>query len=67
MKNKLDVKGAVSLDSYAVFCRAVEEGINWGFLRAHKYSNKPSEEFLKQHIQREVENSVTEYFKFGDE
>lgn len=51
--------------TYQVLERAVEEGVSYGYRRAHKHLDQgqtPSEQMLKDAIQDAVLNSITEWF-----
>jgi len=53
-------------DSYKILSRCVEEGIDLGWGRAHKHTDKPSEESIKNYIEECIINEVCEYFKFNE-
>ncbi len=65
-KQKFEVKGGMRVRAYDVFHRAVEEGISLGWHRAHKHTDTPGEDAIKDHMLTEVLNSVSEYFVFED-
>ncbi len=52
--------------SYDVLRRAVEEGIDCGWQRAHKHSDTPTADHIKDHIYGAVMNNIGEYFDFDD-
>ena len=52
--------------SYPVLCRAVEEGIAYGYRRAHKHNDAPSEDDVKDAIYQGVIDAVCEWFEFED-
>lgn len=54
------------IDVYTVLRRAVEEGIDVGYRRAHKHSDNPSENHLKEQIETGIMNEICEVFKFED-
>jgi hypothetical protein len=66
-EKKRDVTGRMRVRTYDVFQRAVEEGIEWGWRRAHKHTDSPSEDTIKDEILQGVLNAVCEYFDFDDE
>jgi hypothetical protein len=66
MKKK-PIKGEMRVRTYDVFSRALEEGIAYGYHRAHKHTDKPDEEAMKEAIHQAVTNAVCEYFNFGDD
>lgn len=45
---------------------AVEEGIAYGWMRAHKHVENPTEESIKEAIHNAVMASISEYFWFDD-
>lgn len=51
---------------YMVLERCVEEGVSYGFNRAHKHTDKPSEDQIKEHIHSAVMNEICEWFEFDD-
>jgi hypothetical protein len=63
-KRKIEVTGSMRVRAYDVFHRAVEEGISAGWRRAHKHSDSPGEDTIKDQILTEVVNAVSEYFAF---
>lgn len=54
----------MKVDAYAVLSRAVDEGLQYGWNRAHKHTDKPSKEALLESLEREVMNSICEVFSF---
>jgi hypothetical protein len=56
----------VQVDTYKIVARAVEEGINYGWNRAHKHTETPNEQHIKQEIENAVMNSLTEIFIWPD-
>jgi len=49
---------------YAVVSKAVEEGIDWGYMHAHKHTDTPTEHELKEHIMNDVMNAMCEVLDF---
>ena len=64
MKRK--VQRQIRVRAYEVVRRAVEEGIEAGLRRAHKYAEHPTTEALAEHLEREILNAVLEVLDFGD-
>lgn len=63
-KEKIEVTGGMRVRGYDAFHRAVEEGISAGWRRAHKHTDSPGEDTVKNQILTEVINAVSEYFAF---
>ncbi len=57
-------KANLKPDTYKILDDCVEAGINAGWNRAHKHTNKPSEEELKNQIQYYIMLEISEKFKF---
>ena len=66
-EEKASVGGGMSVRVYPVLCRAVEEGVVYGWQRAHKHLDAPAEHLIKDHIIAAVLNEICEYFSFEDE
>lgn len=47
--------------------QAIEEGVNRGWRRAHKYVENPDEHVIIDHINDAVMAQIYEYFTFDDE
>lgn len=50
--------------TYEIMRRAVEEGVAYGWRRAHKYNDKPDDASLKEAIEDGVMSEVCEWFEF---
>jgi len=59
-RNYVKPHASIELDSYGIIARAVEEGINYGWNRAHKHTDKPDEHHIKNEINTAVMNSLSE-------
>ena len=53
--------------AYDVLSRAVEEGVAYGWRRAHKHTDAPGEDTIKEQILQGVLNEICEVFAFDDE
>ena len=60
----LRVAGQIRTNTYAVFSRAVEEGVEYGWNRAHKHTSTPDADVVKEEIEQAIMNSVCEFFSF---
>lgn len=60
MKNKLKV------NTYTVLEECIEIGIDGGMNRAHKHTDNPSQEYIKEQILHYIMLQVCEKFKFDD-
>jgi len=47
---------------YPILCEAIESGINYGWIRAHKHDDAPTEEYIKEQIHEAVLNDIFERF-----
>jgi hypothetical protein len=57
----------VTINVYKVLSRAVEEGIEFGYGRAFKHTDKPSDEAIKTAIYDAIMHEICELVLFGDE
>lgn len=57
----------MKLRMQAIIERAIEEGIESGLNRAHKYSDVPNDVQIKESIFTEIMNKLDEVFIFTDE
>jgi hypothetical protein len=51
---------------YAVLSRAVEEGIGYGILHAHKHTDAPTDASLTEEVLNAVMLEICEVFEFND-
>lgn len=54
----------MKVKTYAILERAIEEGIAYGYTRAFKHTEAPSEEYIKDEILSSVMNSISEVVDF---
>jgi len=66
-KSKRQVTEGMRVKAFAVFERALESGVARGIRRAHKHTDSPNVEHLKDEIVRAVLDDVCEVFSFDDE
>lgn len=45
---------------------AIKDGIDYGWTRAHKHTDTPDENLVKQEIEQHIWNSIHEWFDMGD-
>ena len=50
-----------------ILTQAIERGIDWGYSRAHKYTDTPDESRIKESIETEIWNEIDEIFDFEKE
>lgn len=53
-------------NEYQVLQTAVDEGVSWGFARAYKYTEEPTEDQLREAIKQAVLDSICDWFKFDE-
>ena len=41
---------------------AIKQGIDWGWARAHKHTDTPNENLIKQEMEEEIWNQLHEWF-----
>jgi hypothetical protein len=56
----------VRAKAYAILTRAIEDGLEWGWSRAHKHNDNPDREAVLEAMYSEVLNSICEVFDFDD-
>jgi len=56
----------MKVKTYRVLLHAVEEGVAYGWQRAHKHTDTPSDDDIKERIETEVLNAICEWFDFDD-
>lgn len=60
------VKNTIKLNIYNILADKIEDGINWGWAHAHKHSDTPSEQTIKDYIHNDIMNSLSEVIDYGD-
>ena len=66
-KAKPVVGGGMRVRAYDVLRRSIEEGVEYGWRRAHKHTDTPDAEAIKDQLVTAILNEVAEYFDFDDE
>lgn len=54
------------LNIYSILSDKIEEGINYGWVRAHKHTDNPSQDIIKENLHREIMNSLSEIINYED-
>ena len=57
----------MKVKSYRVLQRALEEGFEWGWQRAHKHTDTPTKQMIQENVLREIGNAIDEVFHFDDD
>mgnify|MGYP003332677866 FL=1 len=57
----------MKVKTYTIVTRAIEEGIAHGYRRAHKHTDAPTPEAIKESIYNEVMNALCDVIEFWDE
>ena len=50
--------------TYDILDRCVADGITFGYARAFKHTDAPSDQDIKENIHREVMNEISTWFNF---
>ena len=66
MADKIRIKSNVRINAYEAVVRAVEEGVAYGYQRAFKHTDSPSEEQIKDEIGVAVTNALCEVLIFDE-
>lgn len=67
MKPKPKASGSVRVRAYEVMSRAVDEGVAYGWNRAHKHDDHPDSDAIRNAVSDAVLQEIGEYFDFGAE
>ena len=66
MPKKIPTKTVVQVDAFAVVSRAIDEGVDRGWNRAHKHTESPDVEYLRGQICDAVTEALCEVLDFPD-
>lgn len=66
-RTRRPVRGGLKVRAYDVLRRAIEEGVEYGWRRAHKHTDAPDADTIKDQVTTGILNEVCEYFDFDDE
>ncbi len=58
--------GGMTVRAYEVLRRAIEEGIDYGWRRAHEHTDAPGEAAIKDEVLQGILNEVCEVFSFDE-
>ena len=61
------VTSTVRVKAYEVMARAVEEGFRRGWVRAHKYVEKPEEAQIEEDVTNAILGEICEVFSFDED
>lgn len=54
------------VNEWMILSRAIEEGVAYGWQRAHKHTETPDPELIKETIEQAVEHCISEVFTFDE-
>ena len=63
-KARVRARGVVRARTYPLMERAVEEGLAYGWRRAHKHTSTPREQDVLEAMRMAVINEICEWFEF---
>jgi hypothetical protein len=52
--------------THLVLEMCIKSGIDWGWSRAHKHTDNPNENLIKQEIENAIELEIYEWFDMGE-
>jgi hypothetical protein len=67
MRAKRSMCDGMRIRAYSVLRRAVEEGVAYGWQRAHKHIDTPDAGTIEEQIVTAVLHEVCQYFDFDDD
>lgn len=66
-RKKISTDARMKVRTYEVLSRAIEEGVSYGWHRAHKHTDKPDGDAVIEQIRQAVMNEICEVFEFSEE
>ena len=63
----LRLDSTVRLNTYKIVSDAIENGIKYGYRRAHKHTENPSEDTIIEQIHLAVMNDLCDIINFDDD
>jgi len=67
MEENIKISAHVRLNAYKIIDDVVERAVRYGYNRAHKHADDPSEEHMIEEVRRSVMNELCEILKFDEE
>ena len=64
MKNKIKISNSIKLNTYRIITDKIEEGLHWGWSRAHKHCDNPDGDAIKEQMYNEITNALCEVIDF---
>lgn len=64
---KAVVKAVVRINAYEIISRAIDDGIAYGYRRAFKYTDKPTEDQMTAEIRNAVMNELSDVLIYEGE
>lgn len=62
--SKLQPAAKIKLRAYDLIARAVEEGVEYGWRRAHKHTDTPTADHVQEQVYMAVMNAIAEIIDF---
>ena len=63
----MKINTGMRFNAYEILSRAVEEGVSYGYMRAHKHTDIPTEDAIKTEIENAIMTELCEVITFeGD-
>ena len=56
----------MKFNAYEILSRAVESGVSYGYMRAHKHTDTPNEDAIKTEIENAIMTELCEVITFDD-
>ena len=53
--------------AYKVISDCIERGINYGYMRAYKHTDTPTEDALKNELEQAIMNELCDYIDFDED
>ena len=66
MKKKKITASVLRVNFYSIISDAIDRGIDIGWNHAHKHTDNPGEEMLKQHIFQDIMNELCDILEFDE-